>query len=188
MDPPVKILENFLSSEHCKYLIDTYKDKVIQSKVVINTSDGKTISDTHNSRTSSTCFIPKTDTVITELRNKVANMLEVDSKNIEGIQFLKYAKNERYLWHHDFLKGENVTNQRVNTLIVYLNDLEESDGGATGFFYYKMKVTPKEGRAVWFKNCDNEGKLINESLHAGEEILTDTVKYALNIWVRQKPL
>jgi hypothetical protein len=188
MEPPVKILDNFMSSENCKYLIDTYKDKVFKSRVVINTNDGKSNPDTHNSRTSSTFFIPNTDNVIIELRKKVSEMLDVDSRNIEGIQFLRYMKGERYLWHHDFLKAENISNQRTDTIIVYLNDLEEKDGGATGFFHYKMKVLPKEGRAAWFKNCDSEGKLIKESLHAGEEILSDITKYALNIWIRQKPL
>lgn len=185
MESPVKILENFLSPENCKYLIDTYDEKVFKSRVVINTHDGKNNADTHSSRTSSTFFIPNSDKVISELRKKVSEMLDVDVKNIEGVQFLRYMKGERYLWHHDFLKGGNITNQRTDTIIVYLNDLEETDGGATAFHHYKVKVCPKEGRAVWFKNCDDNGKLINESLHAGEEILTDITKYALNIWIRQ---
>jgi hypothetical protein len=188
MEPPVKILENFLASEDCKYLIETYDSKVFSSRVVINTADGKSMPDTHSSRTSSTFFIPNDDKVIVELRKKVSDFLSVDSKNIEGIQFLRYRKGERYLWHHDFLKGENITNQRTDTIIVYLNDLEETDGGATGFFHYKMKVCPKEGRGAWFKNCDANGQLIKESLHAGEEILTDITKYALNIWIRQYKL
>ena len=188
MEPPVRILENFLSSENCKYLIETYDDKVFKSRVVINTSDGKSNPDTHSSRTSSTFFIPNSDKVIVELRKKVSEMLNVDVRNIEGIQFLRYMKGEKYLWHHDFLKGDTITNQRADTIIVYLNDLEEIDGGATAFHHYKVKVCPKEGRAVWFKNCNTDGKLINESLHAGEEILTNITKYALNIWIRQNIL
>jgi prolyl 4-hydroxylase len=183
MDSPVKIIENFLSPEDCKYLIKTYDEKVFRSRVVTNKND----SDTHSARTSSTFFIPNNDIVITKLREKVADILKVDIRNIEGIQFLRYMKGERYLWHHDFIQVENV-NQRTDTFIVYLNDLDEKDGGATGFFHYKMKVSPKEGRAAWFKNCDENGKLINESLHSGEEIFTDVTKYALNIWIRQHPL
>lgn len=188
MNPPVQIIENFISPENCKYLIETYKDKVFQSKVVMVDNDGTTKSDVHKARTSSTYYIPNTDKVISELRQKVAVFLKTSINNIEGVQFLRYMKGERYLWHHDFLKGDDVTNQRVDTLIIYLNDLEESDGGATSFFHYKMKVQPKEGRTAWFKNCDENAKLINESLHAGEEILTDVIKYALNIWIRQTPL
>lgn len=188
MNPPVQILENFISSENCKYLIETYKDKVFQSKVVTVDKDGNSKSDLHTSRTSSTYYIPNTDKVVTEIRQKVSTFLGVNINNIEGIQFLRYMKGEKYLWHHDFLKGADVTNQRTDTLIIYLNTLKESDGGATSFFHYNMKVHPKEGRAAWFKNCDENGQLINESLHAGEEILTDVTKYALNIWIRQKSL
>jgi prolyl 4-hydroxylase len=186
MDEPVKIIENFLSPEDCKYLINTYDSKVFKSRVVIN--DEVPHSSEHPSRTSSTCFIPRTDRVIINLRKKVSEFLNVNPNNIEGIQFLRYKKGEKYKWHHDFLKSPTVTNQRTDTILVYLNDLTEEDGGETAFFYYKKKVTPKEGRAVWFKNCDNEAKLIKESLHAGEEIKTDVTKYALNIWIRQKPL
>jgi len=46
-----------------------------------------------------------------------------------------------------------------------------------------MEVPKKEQKPKVAK-----GKLIKESLHAGEEIKTDVTKYALNIWIRQKPL
>jgi prolyl 4-hydroxylase len=69
---------------------------------------------------------------------------------------------------------------------VYLNTLDIADGGATSFFHYKKKVTPKKGQAVWFKNMNDDGTLNTLSLHSGEEILTDgVIKYALNIWTRQ---
>lgn len=179
---PVKIIENFVSADDCKYLIETYDQKVIPSKVV---SDTNSSAELHPSRTSSTFFIPDDDPVIVQLRKKASELVLKDEKNIEGIQFLKYKKGERFLFHHDFLKTVNLQNQRVDTIIVYLNDLDETDGGATAFFHYQMRVRPQKGRAVWFKNCDEKGNLINESLHAGEEILTDTIKYALNIWIRQ---
>ena len=181
---PVKIIENFLSSENCNYLIQTYKDKVIRS-TVIDENKIQPASKIDAARTSSTFYIPNTDKVIVEIRNKVSKMLMVDTRNIEGVQFLRYLKGERYLYHHDYLK--DVSNQRTDTILVYLNDLVEADGGATSFFHYKMKVCPKQGRAAWFKNYEN-GKLIEESLHSGEEILSDIRKYALNIWIREKPM
>jgi prolyl 4-hydroxylase len=187
MDPPVKIIENFLSPEDCTYLIKTYNEKVFKSRVVL-VHDGKGTSGTDSSRTSSTFFIPNSDPIIRNIRTKVSTLLDVDVRNIEGIQFLRYLKGERYLWHHDYLKAADITNQRTDTFIVYLNDLEEADGGATAFFHYKMKVCPKEGTAAWFKNCNADGTLIRESLHAGVEIITDKIKYALNVWVLLKPL
>ena len=137
------------------------------------------------SRTSSTYYIPNTDPIITELKEKVVDLLKIQKTQIEGIQFLRYQYGERYMYHHDYLPG-NPANQRVHTIIVYLNDLEEGEGGETSFFYYKLKVRPKMGTGVWFRNMTDDGKLVNESLHAGEPILKEgVVKYALNIWTKQ---
>ncbi len=179
MSEPIKILNNFLSPEHCQELITHYYDKVSRS-VVIDT----TISYTDSSRTSSSYFIPDTDEIIIELKKKTADFLKIPVENIEGIQFLRYKKGEKYNYHYDFFP-ENITNQRVHTILVYLNTLEESDGGATSFFHYKQKFIPKEGQGIWFKNINEDGTVNRESLHSGEEIKTDVIKYALNIWTRQ---
>ena len=181
MATPVKIIEDFLSEEDCTHLIETYKDKVCRSTVVL--SDGSHSSD--SSRTSSTFYIPNSDTIIIKLKEKVANFLSIDTRQIEGIQFLRYVYGERYVYHHDYLPN-NPPNQRVHTIILYLNDLNEGDGGETSFFHYNLRVLPKQGRAVWFRNMDDSGKLINESLHSGEPILKNgVVKYALNVWTKQ---
>lgn len=181
-ETPVKILDNFLSHEHCQELINRYKDKVTRSIVVdISTRVHKTDS----SRTSSTYYIPDSDQIIRGLKEKVASFLEIDTNQIEGIQFLRYLYGEKYIYHHDYLPG-NPLNQRIHTIIVYLNDLLDGEGGETSFFHYKLKVKPKEGTAVWFRNMADDGSLIQKSLHSGEPILKkDTVKYALNIWTKQ---
>jgi prolyl 4-hydroxylase len=174
---PLRLFDTFISDEDCDYLINTYKDKVIQSLVVGNLP--------HSSRTSSSYYVPNNDPVISRLRIKVAKVLDVPIENIEPIQFLRYRKGELYKYHHDFLKGDSIPNQRVHTVLVYLNTLQPEDGGATSFFHYNQKISPKKAMAVWFRNINDDGKIIEESLHAGEEILTDTVKYALNIWTRE---
>ncbi len=175
----VVIIDNFISDEDCDYLIKTYDGKVFKSLVV----GGKI----HESRTSSSFYIPSSDSVASKLRAKTADFLKIPIKNIETLQFLRYVKGEKYTYHHDLLSGDNVPNQRVHTIIVYLNTLQPEDGGATSFFHYKLKVTPKKGSAVWFKNLNDDGTPNTNSLHAGEEILNDgAVKYALNIWTRQK--
>ena len=181
MSDSVKTIDNFLTKEQCTYLINKYKNNVVRSTVI--STDNKSFID--NSRTSSTYYIPDSDNVIIEIKKKVSNFLNIPIENIEGIQFLRYMKGEQYKYHYDYLLNKP-QNQRVHTILVYLNDLEVSDGGATSFYYYKMKVNPKEGMGVWFRNMAEDGTLITESLHSGEEILSDNViKYALNIWTRQ---
>lgn len=182
MSDPVKIIDNFLSRDKCQTLIDSYSAKVVRSTVIDNNTH-HTVPDT--SRTSSTYYIPDSDPISIELKEKVCNFLSINKSQIEGIQFLRYQYGERYLYHHDYLPG-NPSKQRVHTIILYLNDLADGDGGETSFFYYKMKVKPRAGMAVWFRNMTENGTLIHESLHSGETILKEgIVKYALNIWTRQ---
>ncbi len=157
-----------------------YKDKLHKSLVV---SENGSVP--NSARTSSSYYLPDTDKTIKNIKEKVAKYLEIPIANIEQLQLLRYLKGEKYLFHYDYIP--NATNQRVHTILLYLNDLKEEDGGTTDFFHYKMKVYPKTGRAVHFRNMIGD-KLNTESLHAGEEIKTDVVKYAINIWTRQYPL
>jgi prolyl 4-hydroxylase len=181
----IQIIDTFLPLESCQYLITTYKENLVRSKVV---DASNPVPREHSSRTSSTFFLPNNDETVKILRKKTADYLQIPESHIETLQLLRYQKGERYAYHHDYLSGDGITNQRVHTILVYLNDLQESDGGATSFFYYNKKVHPKAGTAVWFRNSDEEGKLIKESLHAGEEIKSDAIKYAINIWTRNKPI
>jgi prolyl 4-hydroxylase len=177
---PVQIIDSFLSQEECQYIIETFKDRLVGSLVL---HEGVRL-EQHPSRTSSTYFLPNNDKTVVAVKMRAAEFLKIPTENVETLQLLRYTKGERYLYHHDYLAG-NPANQRVHTIIVYLNDLAKEDGGATSFYYYKQSVTPKMGRGVWFRNMDENGRLIYDSMHAGEEIKTDAVKYAINIWTRQ---
>jgi prolyl 4-hydroxylase len=175
----IVIIEDFLSPDDCQTLIDTYDSKVFKSVVV-----GGGV---HESRTSSTFYMPREDLIVKKLLEKTSQILNIPERNIEGLQFLRYLHGEQYKYHDDFLPGNNITNQRVYTVLVYLNTLKPEDGGATSFYYYKKKVVPKTGTAVLFKNMKDDGTGCNtQAMHAGETILTEgVVKYAINIWTRQ---
>ncbi len=175
----VVVIDDFLSPEECQKLIDTYSGKVDRSLVVGNA--------VHANRTSSTYYMPRNDAIVKKILQKSAQLLNMPERNIEGLQFLRYLHGEEYKYHHDYFWGEGVpTNQRVYTVLLYLNTLQPEDGGATSFFHYKKKVSPKVGRVAIFKNMKDDGTGNERAMHAGEPILTEgTVKYAVNIWVRQ---
>jgi prolyl 4-hydroxylase len=175
-------MEEFLDSEKCKYLINTYKDQCKRSTVV--DAVGKDVVDP--ARTSSTYFMPNEDPVIVELRRKAASMAGVPESHVEGLQLVRYAKGEQYKFHFDYFDAIR-HNQREHTFLVYLNDFNLDEGGSTIFKNYGIKVYPKEGRCVWFRNMI-DGKLNPKSLHSGEEVLSDKIKYAVNIWIREKPV
>ncbi len=169
-------IDNFLTLETCQYLINTYKDKV---------SPSATVDGIHSSRTSSTFYLSDSDDNVKNIKIKVSEYLGIPIENIENLQFLKYKKGEQYKYHNDYFGGDNIINQRVHTILVYLNTLGEGNGGETSFFHHKLKINPKEGMAVWFRNMSEDGRLVTESLHSGEPVLGDCIKYAINIWTRQ---
>jgi len=177
------VLDNFISVEVCTNIINRYREKLTPSRVVRDTTDG-IVTESDTSRQSSTFFLPSTDPDVDAIRQNVASFLNISTKQIEGLQLLRYKKGEKYAWHYDVLPG-SPTNQRIHTVLIYLNNLKPEDGGATAFYYQKMSITPKAGRGVWFTSTDSKGTLIKEALHAGEPILTDVEKFALNVWTRK---
>ncbi len=179
---PCKIMDTFLDGAKCQYIIDTYKDKCKRSTVV--DAAGRDVVDP--ARTSSTFFMPNDDPVIAHIRRRCAAMAGVPESHVEGLQLVRYAKGEQYKFHYDHFDAIR-HNQREHTFLVYLNDFNIDEGGATIFKTYGVKVYPKQGRCVWFRNMI-DGKVNDKSLHAGEEVLSDKVKYAVNVWIREKPV
>jgi prolyl 4-hydroxylase len=182
MEEPCKIMEGFLEPDKCQYLIDSFSDRCKRSTVV--DANGKDVIDAN--RTSSTYFMPSEDPVVTELRRKAAATAGVPESHVEGLQLVRYAKGEQYKFHYDYFDAIR-HNQREHTFLVYLNDFEVHEGGSTIFKLYGIKVYPRTGRCVWFRDMI-DGKENAKSLHAGEEVLSDKVKYAVNIWIREKPV
>ena len=125
-------------------------------------------------------------------------------------QFCRYSKGGKFLLHHDSVAYNVETgeldetedgNLRIVTVIVYLNDC---DGGATHFprlggegFAVSdrevlfgpgecgVRVEPKTGTMVVFKNVTKDGIPDPYSVHEGEEVKSDH-KHILQIWVHHK--
>lgn len=59
------------------------------------------------------------------------------------------------------------------TLVVYLTDLSEENGGCTFFESLKIKVRPKAGRALWFRSRHYGSCVINAQLsHGADPVLS----------------
>jgi prolyl 4-hydroxylase len=182
LEEPCKVMEGFLDPQKCQHLIDTYQHMCKRSTVV--DAAGKDVVD--GGRTSSTYFLPDEDPVVKEIRARACKMAGVPESHCEGLQLVRYAKGEQYKWHYDWYDAIS-SNQREHTFLVYLNDFDMEDGGSTMFKHYAMKVYPRTGRCVWFRNMI-DGKVNDKSMHSGEEVQSDKIKYAINVWIREKPV
>ncbi|MFD2273907.1 2OG-Fe(II) oxygenase [Undibacterium arcticum] len=82
--------------------------------------------------------------------------------NGEGLQILNYQIGGEYKPHYDYFPPDQpgsaqhiaIGGQRVATLIIYLNEVEE--GGATIFPELGLTVTPVQGSAVYFSYSNSK--------------------------------
>lgn len=111
-----------------------------------------------------------------------------DVTHMELVQFQRYNETQEYQPHYDYLntpnnRGRLISNDRVASMIVYLND--DFEGGETSFPSLDLKVPPKKGSVLYFR-YDYTLPQVNElTLHAGMPVTKGT-KYIATCWVRQK--
>jgi prolyl 4-hydroxylase len=117
------------------------------------------------------------DSAIRRVESRAAELVGMQSHNVEGLQIVSYTDGQKFETHHDIGPIDDacehvvtvVPPRRIITLFVYLNDLPEGIG-TTNFPLLKpqqppppagtetgsgtdcLKVQPKRGRALLFCN------------------------------------
>lgn len=149
-NPPIYIIDDFLSKSQCQALIQCSSDHMILAPVV-----GKGNGEVSNARTSSTCFLLREDCP-SIVDNVSRLLLNKPISHIELPQVGRYNANEEYQNHYDAFDMSTEDGrrfalnggQRICTVLVYLNTV--LDGGQTNFPNANMKFQPKEGEVEWF--------------------------------------
>lgn len=118
----------------------------------------------------------------------------------EEPQTVRYQQSEKFSWHLDALAPSDNLNdmggQRVATLLVYLTDIGENNGGATVFRDLGgenekyLTIQPKKGSALLFFPA--AGNIPNtpfdvRTLHAGEALSNEATqdKWIAQMWLRE---
>jgi len=177
-----KIFPNFISEYDCNYLILNTGNNFSDSTLI---DDSKTSSYIDKSIRSSQVYFykKKQNKIIESIENKIAQELNIPIDNIEPIQMVKYNNYQEYKEHYDYIEG--IINQRTHTFIIYLNSLNENEGGTTNFIKYKKKIRPTKSLGICFRNIDSYSRLNYMSLHSGEKVIGSNPKYILSIWIRK---
>lgn len=197
--PRAYIIERFLSDYEADAIVAHAKTKVASSTVGNADGGGVRVSET---RTSRNTWIPRTESPITEtLFVRASHLLNVDEKlltrdrNAEDLQVVHYKPGQKYDAHHDW--GVNgYPESRYITLLLYLNDLPDTEsGGETAFpkagkdGATGIKVAPKRGSALLFYSLLPDGNGDDLSLHAALPVVKGE-KWLANFWVwdpKKKP-
>ena len=208
-DPPVFQIDNFFTEEECELYksMTTNTDDEQQPKAVQITSP--TFSSHSISRRTSTTWFCRYDGVPTLLA-KAQQLLNVNISQMEEPQIVRYRNGQEFSWHYDEIPQQQLNNggQRLATLLVYLNDLEEDLGGGTVFRDLEapsfkksqrrekdssikqametnqLTVRPKTGTALLFFPSYKDGTPDIRTLHKGE-VAKDT-KMIAQLWIHQR--
>lgn len=198
-DPPVFTVDNFFSPQECqtyKSMVDPADRHHDPSKTVRISSP--TFSSSSVSRRTSTTWFCRYDAVPTLLAKASRLLRRISPSQCEEPQIVRYRTGEEFSWHYDEIPESQLTNggQRVATLLVYLNDLEEGRGGGTVFrdltppssssgeeTTERLTVRPVAGKALLFFPSYKDGTADVRTLHRGEVAL-DT-KMIAQLWIHE---
>eukprot|EP00455_Lapot_gusevi_P034573 TRINITY_DN3816_c0_g1_i1.p1 TRINITY_DN3816_c0_g1~~TRINITY_DN3816_c0_g1_i1.p1 ORF type:complete len:465 (-),score=120.79 TRINITY_DN3816_c0_g1_i1:118-1512(-) len=185
LNPPVFVIDNFISDEENEHMMQVGREK-LQPSVVI----GENAEDTLRYRTSWSAFLSSELTpTITRLENRARAVSRFSY--IEGLQVVRYQNKQQYLHHYDWFqysRGHSNAvgpfGQRTVTMFVYLNEVPIGLGGETDFPKVRqLKVRPRKNTAVFWYNVEVTGREDDRSLHAGLPVF-DHEKYGMNMWLR----
>ena len=187
--PDLAVFENVLSAEECEELMQLSRHKLERS-TAINKQTGK--ADVIAERTSEgTSFQRGEHPLIKRIDARLGRLMNWPVENGEGIQILRYRPGGEYRPHFDFFPPADpgsaahmaIGGQRVATLVMYLNDVEQ--GGATAFPDVGLSVLPRQGCAVYFAYTGPFSQVDPLSLHAGLPVIAGE-KWIATKWLRQQ--
>jgi prolyl 4-hydroxylase len=188
-DPKIIYIHNFLSDKkELEHLISLGSQLKRPSTIDTKDNPAAILADV---RTSQSAHLGKSrDEIVTALENRACEYVGLSTKYLEPMQVAVYETGQKYNPHYDFFSGDSTEvtkGNRNKTVLLYLNDLPDDAGGNTFFPKLNLRIKPKAGDAIYFENM-KDGEVDYNTMHAGEAIVGDNKKYAVNIWFREKPI
>ncbi|TCZ75464.1 2OG-Fe(II) oxygenase [Paenibacillus albiflavus] len=178
-EPLIVVLGNVLSDEECDKLIDLSKERLQRSRI----GEDREV---NTIRTSRGVFCEeKENETVTRIEKRISQIMNIPIEHGDGLQVLLYTPGQEYKPHYDFFAETSraSNNNRISTLVMYLNDVEE--GGATAFPTLNLSVFPCKGMAVYFEYFYSNHELNELTLHAGTPVIQGE-KWVATMWMRRQ--
>ena len=146
-------------------------------------------------RTSTTwyCHFQKVPTLLAKAQQLLLPSTTVEQ--MEEPQIVRYQMGQEFSWHYDEIPSNQLHNggQRIGTLLVYLNTLQQNSGGGTIFRDLKdpqnnemLTMKPKQGSALLFFPAYADGTPDDRTLHKGEKVYENESKMIAQMWIHQR--
>lgn len=180
--PHVTRFPALLAPAECAWLIDQ-AGPMLEPAVIIDPATGTARLDpVRRARSAAFPFVAESP-LLHAINRRIAAASGTSWAQGEPLQVLSYTRGEEFKPHSDAIAG--IDNQRVLTMLVYLND--NYGGGETHFLASGLKVKGRIGDAILFRNVRADGSADPEARHAGLPVRAG-VKMLLSKWIRDKPL
>jgi hypothetical protein len=187
--PRIRVIEGFASPAECRWLIHRAKG-MLKSALVFDLS-GQQVLDPGRTNKGMDFQLTDMDVVIEVIRARIAAATHIPVPVFEPVQVLHYSVGQEFKRHHDFLEPGNPHHQeqlqshgqRIATFLIYLN--EDFEGGETEFSQIGLRYRGKTGDAIFWANCDMQGRPDPMTLHAGLPP-TSGEKWILSQWIRDR--
>lgn len=189
-NPNIAIIRGLLADEECDELVRLSKGRMKTSEVVDRESGGSYQSSV---RKSEGCHFERGETeLVQRIEARISALVNLPVNRGEPLQMLHYGTGGEYKAHQDFFEPSDpgtavltrVGGQRIGTLVMYLNDVEE--GGETHFPEVGFSAKAIKGSAVYFEYMNAERQLDTRCLHAGMPVIRGD-KWIMTKWLRERP-
>jgi len=179
-------VENFLSVDECKKLIDEIKSELRPSTIA---TDGEFDS---TYRTSSTCDLGnKNNPFLQKIDKRISDFIVIDTCYGETLQGQHYLEKQEFKAHTDYFEGSQLMEhdggrgQRTYTFMIYLNEVKQ--GGETEFTRLNKIFSPSPGKALIWNNLNEDGTPNENTMHQAHPVI-EGEKTIITKWFRQKAL
>jgi prolyl 4-hydroxylase len=181
----IKEIPNFLTDEECNKIIELTNNKLTPSRIY---SDKNDVYST-DSRISNQTWLYDSYPIIKQISDRIRQYTNTVYNHQEPLQVVNYPVGGFFHPHYDACEGSEEFCKRMDgkygprlfTVLFYLND--NFTGGETIFPKINKIISPEKGKAVIFRNVDNNGVIIKQALHGGKPIKSGE-KWIANKWIR----
>lgn len=180
--PQAWTFDTLFTADECAYLVSQARP-LLRPSVIVDPITHQMRP--HPTRTSEGAMFPwvSEDLVIHALNRRIAAASRTDVSAGEPLQVLCYRPGQQYHAHMDALPS--VDNQRVLTMLVYLN--QEYEGGETLFVRTGLNFRGRVGDGLLFRNALPGGQPDEMAQHSGLPV-TRGEKFIASRWIREHPL
>jgi prolyl 4-hydroxylase len=179
--PHVAAFRALFSAAECDFLI-ARASPWLQPSVVIDPQSGRQLRNPIRTSDGMAFGYCQEGPAVHALNRRLAAVSGTGAAQGEPLQVLRYRPGEEYKPHFDALTGE--PNQRILTVLVYLND--DYAGGETAFLATGLRFKGRRGDALLFRNAGPDGRADEQARHAGLPV-TAGEKLIASRWIRANP-